>query len=122
MDRQAVILVAAADVPLVESVKFVLELEDYCVRIYRGLVELLSVEALSQADCLIIDSDCLEIDHSNGIPPAALSHVAVPVILLTSRPTQALLLRAAGMPLVRVLDKPLLGNALSVAVKDVVRS
>ena len=101
------------------SLKFSLEIEGLAVAVFAGANELLRERDLSRFRCLVIDQN---MPGLNGLDLAAelrSRHVPVPIILITSNPSKALIARAetAGVPIV---EKPLLGNTLMDKVREAV--
>lgn len=111
-----VVAVVDDDPAVRHALKFSLEIEGFSVRAYGSAQELLDDARLD--DGLLTDCACLVVDQNmpvvNGLDLIARLRrraIAVPAILITTRPSSALRARAAeaGVPIV---EKPLLGNAL----------
>lgn len=118
MPKTPTIAIVADDPALTASLHFALELEGYAVRGYRALSQLLREAPQPAPACLIVDQDSIEPGSSIAAPYLSLATFAGPVILMTSHPTAALLDVVRSAPRLRMVDKPLLGNTLSDAIRD----
>lgn len=107
-----VLYVVDDDAAVRSSLKFALELEGLEVRVYEGGAQVLADPDPGVADCLIVDQympgmgglELVEALHRRGLD--------IPTILITARPSSRLLLRAGGMGIRWVLEKPLSDGAL----------
>jgi two-component system, LuxR family, response regulator FixJ len=116
-----VVAVVDDDPAVRHALKFSLEIEGFSVRAYGSAQELLEDVLLDDArldDGMLADCACLVVDQNmpviNGLELIARLRgraIAVPAILITTRPSATLRARAAdaGVPIV---EKPLLGNTL----------
>ena len=103
------------------SLKFSLEIEGFAVGIYANASELLQERDLGRFRCFVVDQ---HMPGTSGLDLIATLHarqIPVPVILITSHPPRTLTERAerAGVP---IIEKPLLGNALSDKIREVIDS
>jgi len=117
----AVVGIVDDDPAVRNSLKFSLELEGLSVGVYAGADELLREGDLARFGCLIIDQ---HMPGRNGLDLVAElrnRQVRVPVILITSHPSRALIAQSdkAGVPIV---EKPLLGNALLDKIRSLLAS
>ena len=113
-ERRAVVVVDD-DRAVLSSLKFALEIEGFAVRTYRSGEEFLAGSVPPSA-CLVLD---YHLPGANGIAVVdelRRRHIDVPAILITSNPPPALRQRAAAAGLALV-EKPLLGNTLSEAIR-----
>ena len=106
-----VMLVVDDDSAVGNSLKFVLEVEGFQVRVFSSAEELLNEDSLPDASCLVVD---YYMPGMNGLELVAHlrdRNVLIPAILITPAPSQNLRNRAAaaGVPIV---EKPLLGSRL----------
>ena len=106
-----VMLVVDDDSAVGNSLKFVLEVEGFRVRVFSSAEELLNEDSLPDASCLVVD---YYMPGMNGLELVAHlrdRNVLIPAILITPAPSQNLRNRAAaaGVPIV---EKPLLGSRL----------
>jgi FixJ family two-component response regulator len=106
-----VVVVVDDDAAVRGSLKFALEIEGFCVRTYPKGDDLLGDLQLGDCACFIIDQMLPGMTGLDVVAALRRGHIAAPVILITSHPTNILQERAAraGVPIV---EKPLLGNAL----------
>ena len=112
-----VVLVVDDDPAVRNSLKFSLQIEGFSVRAYASGSELLSDPDLPHHGCLVVD---LKMPGMTGLDLVASlreRQVALPAILITTNPTAVVRRRAAdaGVP---VIEKPLLGDALSRGIHD----
>ena len=106
-----VMLVVDDDSAVRNSLKFILEVEGFQVRIFSSAEELLNEDSLPDASCLVVD---YYMPGMNGLELVAQLRgrdVLIPAILITPAPSENLRNRAAaaGVPIV---EKPLLGSRL----------
>ena len=101
------------------SLKFSLEIEGLAVAVFAGANELLRERDLSRFRCLVVDQNMPGLNGLDLVAELRSRQVPVPIILITSNPSKALVARAetAGVPIV---EKPLLGNALMDKVREAV--
>ncbi|SEP72514.1 Response regulator receiver domain-containing protein [Faunimonas pinastri] len=110
------VLVVDDDQAVLSSLKFALELEGFTVQTYASGTEVLGDALLPGAGCLVIDYNLLEMNGLDLLDDLRRRHVELPAILITTHPNRALRARAAGAS-VPIVEKPLLGNALTVAIR-----
>jgi two-component system response regulator FixJ len=101
------------------SLKFSLEIEGLAVAVFAGANELLRERDLSRFRCLVVDQNMPGLNGLDLVAELRSRQVPVPIILITSNPSKALIARAeaAGVPIV---EKPLLGNTLMDKVREAV--
>jgi two-component system response regulator FixJ len=101
------------------SLKFSLEIEGLAVAVFAGANELLRERDLSCFRCLVVDQNMPGLNGLDLIAELRSRQVPVPIILITSNPSKALIARAetAGVPIV---EKPLLGNTLMDKIRETV--
>jgi FixJ family two-component response regulator len=108
----AVVLVIEDDPAVRNSLQFSLEAEGYVVRIFADVRSLLAETQFPDRGCIVAD---YFLPDGNGLDLVRVLRergVALPAILLTSSPSTALRRQAAAAR-VPIVEKPLLGNALS---------
>ena len=110
-DSRRVVAVIDDDPAVCNSLKFLLELEGFTVRLYGSAEELLSDSSLRDLSCLIVDQVMPAMSGLDMVAQLRRLGILAPAILVTSRPSAVLRTRAesAGIPIV---EKPLLGNTL----------
>jgi len=112
-----VVLVVDDDPAVRNSLKFSLQTEGFVVRAYASGSELLSDPDLPDYGCVVVDQSMAEMTGLDLVASLRERHVALPAILITTNPSAAVRRRAAqaGVP---VIEKPLLGDALSHGIHD----
>lgn len=111
------VLVVDDDPAVRISLKFSLQVEGFLVRVYASGDELLADPDLPAHACLVID---LRMPGLSGLDVVARlrdRHVALPAILITTHPSQAVRSRAANAG-VALIEKPLLSDALLHGIRD----
>lgn len=109
--KNPVVLVIDDDLAVRNSLKFSLELEGFAVRTYATSAKLLDDGELPEHGCLLVDYN---LPDMNGLALLKILHqrgTTMPAILITTHPSPALRARASAMG-IRIVEKPLLGNAL----------
>ncbi len=115
----AVVGIVDDDPAVRNSLKFLLEIDGFAVGVYRSADDLLTDGNLSRFHCFVIDQYMPSV---NGLDLAAKlreQHIPVPVILITTHPSKALVARANEMH-IPIVEKPLLGNALLDRIRELV--
>lgn len=104
------------DPAVLNSLKFSLEIEGFSVHGYPTGADLLAAGEWPGCGCLVIDYHLGEMNGLELLNQLRTRGIAAPAILITSHPSLLLRQRAAsvGMPIV---EKPLLGNALTEAIR-----
>ena len=111
------VLIVEDDRAVLNSLKFSLEVEGFSVRAHPSSASLLATTDWQGPGCLVIDYN---LPHGNGLDvlhQLRARGVAAPAILMTSNADPLLRRRAAaaGAPIV---EKPLLGGALTEAIRQ----
>ena len=99
------------------SLKFSLQIEGFIVRAYASGRELLDDPDLPAAGCLVVDQTMPGMAGLDVVALLRERHVALPAILITTNPSGMLRRRAADAGIC-VIEKPLLGDALSRGIRD----
>jgi len=112
------VIVVDDDQAVRNSLTFSLEVEGFAVRSYAGGHDLLEDgRDVPRGGCLVIDQRMPGMTGLDLISKLRTRAVAAPAILVTSHPTAAVRQRAAKAG-VRIVEKPLLGNALIDVIRD----
>lgn len=111
-----VLLVVDDDEAVLNSLKFCLESEGFAVRLYGEAQALLSEPDLPAVGCLVVDHHMPGVTGLELVARLRSDGVALPAILITGHPGATLRRRAAEAG-VTLIDKPLLGNDLSDAIR-----
>jgi two-component system response regulator FixJ len=111
------VLVVDDDPAVRNSLKFSLEVEGFTVRDYSCANELLRESEIADAGCLVIDYHLPEMNGLEMLIRLRERRVAAPAILITSHPSASVRRHAAEAG-VRIVEKPLLGNALVEGIRN----
>ncbi|HEY0266634.1 MAG TPA: response regulator [Rhizomicrobium sp.] len=106
-------LVVDDDRAVLDSLKFVLELEGLQVRTYASGRHLLGDGDLAGADCLVLDVRMPDMDGFAVIAELTAREISLPVIMITAPLTDALCRQAEAAHVFSLLEKPLAGNVLA---------
>lgn len=108
------------DDPAVRSaLKFSFEQEGYRVQVWPDGPAVLRAEDIGTAACLIIDLKLPGMDGLDLLDALRARKIKVPAVLITTHPPQRVRERAARGG-VAIVEKPLLGNALSEGVRHAI--
>ncbi len=112
-----IVIVVDDDAAVCSSLKFSLELEGFAVRTYANGSELLGASELPAASCFVLDQKLPGMTGLEVLRQLRERSIAAPAILMTSHPTESVRRLAAvtGTP---IIEKPLLGNALSEGIRS----
>jgi two-component system response regulator FixJ len=106
-----VVVVVDDDHPVRNSLNFSLEIEGFSVRTFACGGDLLGSSLPHRYACLVIDQVLPGMSGLDLIEKLRERNISVPAILITTNPSATLIERAKGAG-VRIVEKPLLGNAL----------
>ena len=114
-----IIFVVDDDPAVRNSLKFALEIEGYRVRLCADASALLRSVDLPRSQCLVIDLKLPGTDGLDLLAELRRRNIMAPAVLITSHPPRSIRERAArdGVP---IIEKPLLGNALSDSIRDAI--
>jgi two-component system, LuxR family, response regulator FixJ len=115
--QKPLVLVVDDDAAVRNSLRFSLQVEGFAVSDFRDGNELLSQVELPRSDCLVVDYHLPGMSGLEVLNQLRERHVLVPAILITSHPSPNLRERAAAAG-ARIVEKPLLGDALIENVRD----
>lgn len=93
------------DLAVLDSLKFLLEIEGYTVAIYSSATAFLEDHA-AQPACLILDQHMPLMTGLELIAKLRSEGVRLPVLLITAQPSSAIIARAAQLGIEKVLGKP----------------
>jgi two-component system, LuxR family, response regulator FixJ len=114
---QGPVILVDDDAAVRNALKFALELEGLDVRVYPGAAELLAAD-LPTSGCLLLDYLMPTIDGVELLDRLRSRKVDLPAILITSRPDEKVLGRAARSGFRAVLEKPLSDGKLLDSIRS----
>lgn len=112
-----IMLVVDDDAAVRNSLKFILEVEAFQVRVFASGKDLLNEESLPDHGCLVVD---YHMPGMNGLELVAQlrdRQVLIPAILITPAPSQNLRNCAAAAG-ISIVEKPLLGGRLLDSIRE----
>lgn len=114
------VLVVVRDAALRISFEFAFEQEGFAAETFERLDPLVRRASEARADCLVVDGDGLEQEAPQLL--VRLIELRLPLVLM---PGGRFVLQPpilTKLPLLRVVEKPILGTGLTDAVRDLVRA
>jgi len=118
--KRPIVAVVDDDPAVCSSLKFSLELEGFAVFTYRNAVEVLCANGINDCSCFVIDQRMPGMNGMELIEALRRLQVSAPAILIISHPNAALSARAAKAA-IPIVEKPLLGNALTECIRAACR-
>jgi two-component system, LuxR family, response regulator FixJ len=111
-----IVIIVDDDLPVRASLQFALEVEGFTVHVYATGEELLESDMPARG-CLVLDYDMPGLNGLQLLDQLRAQGHDLPAILMTSNPSSSTRERAARAGIV-IIEKPLLGNTLSDAIRD----
>jgi two-component system, LuxR family, response regulator FixJ len=111
MPPKPVVLVIEDDSAVRNSLKFALEAEGFCVRVYPTGSDFLKEPDMPENGCIVTDYNLPGMNGLDILARLRERKVSLPAILITTHPSVAVRNRAA-LADVRLIEKPLLSDAL----------
>ena len=111
-DRRRLVLIVDDDQAVRDALQFALRLEGLCVHVHSGGAALLADPDLGRAGCVILGDRMRQMDGFTLLRNLKDRDISLPAIMLTSHATQKVQARADAVGVRKVLEKPLLDNAL----------
>ena len=119
--RQPLVYVVDDDAAVRQALEFALDLEGFRVETFESGEALLLRDTPAGPGCLVLDERLPGISGLDTLRQLRARAVDLPAILITTHPGPVL--RAAAQRAgVRILEKPLLGETLAVAIYEAVSS
>jgi FixJ family two-component response regulator len=93
------------DAGVLDSLKFLLETAGHTVSVYKSAIDFLEQRTTKPA-CLILDHHMPDMTGLDLVDKLCREHSEIPVLLITSAPTPAIIVRASRLGVESVLEKP----------------
>jgi len=118
-DGQQLVLIVDEDPAVRDALQFALRLEGLCVHVHSSGAALLADPDLSRARCVILDDRMRQMDGFALLKNLKARDISLPAIMLTSHATARVRARADAAGVHKVLEKPLLDNALMENIRSI---
>ncbi|MEA2740519.1 MAG: hypothetical protein QOH05_3826 [Acetobacteraceae bacterium] len=118
-ERRDLVLIVDDDQAVRDALQFALRLEGLCVHVHGGGAALLADPDLSRAKCVILGDRMRQMDGFALLRTLGSRDISLPAIMLTSHATPTLRARADAVGVRKVLEKPLLDDALMVNIRSI---
>jgi FixJ family two-component response regulator len=118
-DRQDLVLIVDDDQAVRDALQFALRLEGLCVHVHSGGGALLADPDLGRAGCIILGDRMRPMDGFAVLSALEAREISLPAIMLTSHATPKVRARADAVGVLKVLEKPLLDNALVENIRSI---
>lgn len=105
------------DAAVLNGLRFAFEAEGYRAHVYSSAEEVLNSPLPERRFCLVLDEKLPGLGGLGLLAALRAQGVAAPAILITTSPNRLLRERAAALN-VEIVEKPLLGDALSRTVRE----
>ncbi len=109
--------VVESDPALRSSLKFSLEAEGWDVHVFAAATDLLTAMQSLPVDCVIVDHRSADMPATDLVKGLRTNNQNPAVVILAGNPSRLLRHAAEGERIV-IIEKPLMGNALARAVRD----
>lgn len=111
------VLLVDDDVALLDALRFSLELEGFEVETFASGEALLLRDPPPPGACLVLDQKLSGVSGLATLGQLRARNIALPALLITSHPNPALRAAAAKAG-VRIVEKPLMGDALVESIRS----
>ncbi|MGD0102920.1 MAG: response regulator [Rhodopila sp.] len=118
-DRRRLVLIVDDDQAVRDALQFALRLEGLCVHVHSGGAALLADPDLSRAGCVVLGDRMRQMDGFTLLRNLKDRDISLPAIMLTSHATQKMQARADAVGVRKVLEKPLLDDALMDNIRSI---
>ncbi|MDZ4778160.1 MAG: response regulator [Alphaproteobacteria bacterium] len=113
------VMIVDDDGALLNALTFGLEVEGYCVLPFAGSEEVLDLRELPDVACLVVDHRMPRMDGLYLVEVLRVRGFKAPAILMTSHPGATLRARCGSLR-VPIVEKPLLRDELSLAIRTAI--
>jgi FixJ family two-component response regulator len=110
--RRKLVFIVNDDRAVRDALQFSLRLEGLCVHAHSESKSLLADPDLNQAGCIVVDHRMPHLDGFALLGSLKARNISLPAIMLTSHATALVSARANAAGVHKLLEKPLLDNAL----------
>jgi two-component system response regulator FixJ len=121
-ERRKIVLIVDDDQAVRDALQFALRLEGLCVHVHSDGAALLADPDLASAGCVILGDRMRPMDGFALLKNLKVRDVSLPTIMLTSHATPRVQARADAVGVWKVLEKPLLDNALVESIRSLLRA
>jgi two-component system, LuxR family, response regulator FixJ len=121
-DRRDLVLIVDDDQAVRDALQFALRLEGLCVHVHGGGAALLADPDLTRAGCVILGDWMRQMDGFALLRNLKARDINLPAIMLTSHATANVRARADAVGVRKVLEKPLLDNALVENIRSILNA
>ena len=115
--QKTTVVVLHADPGLRQALSFALQVEGYCVRVHGRAQEYLAAPSPPRPAIMVVDEALPGVSGLDAYRAFTKHDRALPAILLATPPTAALRQGAVLTGIAEIVEKPLLGTALTDALK-----
>jgi two-component system response regulator FixJ len=102
---RSAVAVVDDDVAVLDSLKFLLEVEGYKVETYSSALALLE-DPTPRSSCLIVDQHMPKMTGLELTAELRAKGMQIPILLITAAPSPAIIAEAAQLGIEKVLEKP----------------
>lgn len=117
IDGTLSVAIVADDQALLQALHFALEVEGYRVHVHQGGGDFLCRAPVLRPDIALVDQDMLAMNGLELVHRMNMNRICMPVLLMANVDCPALRHGAALTGVAEIVEKPLLGTALSDALK-----
>lgn len=120
-DGRNLVIIVDDDQAVRDALQFALQLEGLCVHVHSGAPSVLADPDLNRAGCFILDEQMTQMDGFALLRDLRARNLSLPTIMLTSHATPNVRARARAAGVIKVLEKPLLDNALVDNIRTILK-
>ena len=118
-DRRKLVMIVDDDQAVRDSLQFALRLEGLCVHVHNGGAALLADPSLNRAGCVVLGDRMRNMDGFALLKTLRTNDPELATIMLTSHSTPRIRALAEAAGVRKVLEKPLLDNALVEDIRSI---
>lgn len=118
-DQRKLVMIVDDDQAVRDSLQFALRLEGLCVHVHNGGAALLTDPSLNRVGCVVLGDRMRDMDGFTLLKTLQANDPGLAAIMLTSHATPRIRARAEAAGVRKVLEKPLLDNALVEDIRSI---